>query len=250
MNASLKECVITSQHLRRDQLYYTCEYKRGQGDVADLLFVQDGLDYVEIGHIQQTIQTVLKNSGHIHLMLVLVPPLNSMDRYHLYHPDGELHESYVHFFTEELLPNLQAKLGREGQEIRKVGLLGDSLGAAISMSIACASPESWSHLLLQSGAFTVSHVNKIQNIRNSLWKVYQVVGLQEEAVTYPLTGEILPILSINRILHNQLLSITDTITYYEEDEQHLWDFWRRDLPRALNYFVHTITKGERDEQNV
>ncbi|MGM0854009.1 MAG: alpha/beta hydrolase-fold protein [Bacillota bacterium] len=250
MNSRLKECVMTSHFLRRDQLYYTYEYKRGQSNVVDLLFVQDGMDYVELGHIQQALESILETSVSIHLFLVLVPPASSEERYHLYHPQGDRHRSYIRFFQDELLMEVRRRFENKDKEIRKVGLLGDSLGAAVSVSIASDAPGSWSHLLLQSGAFTASHVIKIQNLQKVNWRVYQVVGLQEEAVTYPLTGEILPMLSYNRSLHKQLQSISDTITYFEEDEQHLWDFWHRDLPRALNYFINTNTKGERDERNV
>jgi enterochelin esterase-like enzyme len=250
LNSRLKECVMTSHYLRRDQLYYTYEYKRGQSNVVDLLFIQDGMDYVELGHIDQALESILENLESIHLFLVLVPPPSSEERYHLYHPQGERLESYIRFFQDELLMTVRRRFENEDKEIRKVGLLGDSLGAAVSVSIASEFPESWSHLLLQSGAFTASHVVKIQNLQKVDWQVYQVVGLQEEAVTYPLTGENLPILTYNRSLLKQLQSITDTITYYEEDEQHLWDFWRRDLPRAISYFVETNIKGERDERNV
>ncbi|MCA0150402.1 hypothetical protein LCD52_16575 [Rossellomorea vietnamensis] len=250
MNARLEECVITSRYLRRDQRYYIHEYKRGHEETADVLFVQDGMDYVEHGGILQTLEAILVNSESHHVVLVLVPPSSSEERYHFYHPKGKQHESYVQFFNKELLRDIRRRFTSNGKKLRKIGLLGDSLGAAVSMSIACDSPESWSHMLLQSGAFTDFHGVKVRNLQKKDWFVYQVVGLGEESVIYPLTGETLPILSFNRTLHHQLQSITDTITYYEEDEQHLWEFWRRDLPRALNYFIDTNTKGERDEQYV
>ncbi|MCR8850493.1 alpha/beta hydrolase-fold protein [Rossellomorea sp. SC111] len=247
MKASLEECVITSRYLRRDQRYYIHEYKRGHEETVDVLFVQDGMDYAELGEIIPSLDAILVNSESHHLVLVLIPPSSSEERYHFYHPKGKQHENYVRFFNEELLGDIRGRFNRNGKKLRKTGLLGDSLGAAVSMSIACNSPEPWSHLLLQSGAYTELHELKIRNLPKVSWRVYQVVGIGEESVTYPLTGEKLPILSFNRTLHSLLQAVTDTITYYEEDDQHLWDFWRRDLPRALKYFIHTNTKGERDE---
>jgi enterochelin esterase-like enzyme len=249
LNASLKECVILSSYLRKDQLYYIYEYKRGQGSAVDVLFVQDGLDYVELGEILPSLETILESSGSIHLVLVLVPPSSSEERYEFYHPEGRQNKEYVRFFQEELMKEIRCRFERKGTKIRKTGLLGDSLGAAISVQLAVSTPGSWSHLLLQSGAFTDFHVKKIRNLQKVNWRVYQVVGLREESVKSPLTGQCLPILSINRTLHEHLQFITDTITYREEDEQHLWDFWRRDLPRALDNFINANTKGERDEHN-
>jgi enterochelin esterase-like enzyme len=238
--SSLEEHQIMSHALGNNQIYYTLEVKQGHSDMVDVLFVQDGGDYIELGQLHQALHHVLQGETgkDVHLLLVLIPPSTSEKRYHYYHPTGTHHDQYIQFFNQELVPLIEKRVGATGKESRKTGLLGDSLGAAVCISIACDQPQEWTHLLLQSGAYTDYHALKIRNIKTNLpWHVYQTVGIQEESVTYPITGEVFSILSANRALHERLRFITENLTYYEEDEDHLWDFWRRDLPRALLSFL-------------
>ncbi|WP_299744360.1 esterase family protein [uncultured Rossellomorea sp.] len=241
--SSLREHQMMSHTLGKKLLYYTLEVKQGHSDAVDILFVQDGRDYIELGHLHQALHQVLQGeTGRgLHLLLVLVPPSTSEERYHYYHPSGKHHDQYIQFFNQELVPHIEKRVESTGKESRKTGLLGDSLGAAICLTIACDQPQKWTHLLLQSGAYTDFHACKIRNIETKVpWHVYQTVGIQEISVIYPITGEAFSILSANRALHERLQLITENHTYVEEDEDHLWDFWRRDLPRALHSF---LTKG-------
>ncbi len=237
MAAKLNESAINSCYLGREVVFHTLDIQLGHSKEVDVLFVQDGVDYLELGEFQQTINQVLSNQKkeNMHLQIVFIPPGTSRNRYDMYHPKGKNHKSYVEYFQKELVPFIQ---NRMESPIRKMGLLGDSLGAAVNISIACDTPDNWTHILLQSGAFNGVHLNKLKALQQPTgWRVYQVVGLHEQAVQYPLTGEILSILEHNRKLLTGFRSITDHVTYFEEDEKHLWDFWRRDLPRALTYFV-------------
>lgn len=241
--SNLEEHQISSRILGKKQVYYSLEVLEGQSQAVDVLYVQDGMDYVRLGKLQDAWHHVLKEKGRrdVHVLLILVPPSTSEERYHTYHPRGPQHHSYIHFFHQELVPFIEKQIIETGRDIRKKGLLGDSLGAAVCLALASEEPKGWTHLLLQSGAFIDFHVDKIRKIETKVpWNVYQVVGSLEESVTYPLTGETFPILSANRTLYEALPPIAENHTYYEEDEDHLWDFWRRDLPRALHYF---LTKG-------
>ncbi|WP_179884906.1 alpha/beta hydrolase-fold protein [Bacillus sp. AFS015802] len=243
MISNLEEHQISSQILGKKQLYYSLEVQEGERQAVDVLYVQDGEDYVRLGKLQDAWHDILKEEGRrdVHCLLILVPPSTSEERYHYYHPSGTHHDKYIHFFHQELVPFIEKQIRETGKDIRKKGLLGDSLGAAVCLALASEEPKEWTHLLLQSGAFNDFHANKIRNIETKTpWNVYQVVGSLEESVTYPLTGETFPILSANRTLYEKLQLIADHHTYHEEDEDHLWDFWRRDLPRALHYF---LTKG-------
>ncbi len=241
--SNLEEHQINSHTLGKKQLYYSMEVREGQSQAVDVLYVQDGMDYLRLGKLQDTWDHILKEEGRrdYHFLLILVPPSTSEERYHYYHPSGTHHDRYIHFFHHELVPLIEKQIRALGKRIQKRGLLGDSLGAAICIALASEEPKEWTHLLLQSGAFTDFHIHKIRNIKTSApWNVYQVVGNLEGSVTYPLTGETFSILPANRTLYEELQPIAENHTYYEEDEDHLWDFWRRDLPRALHYF---LTKG-------
>lgn len=204
----------------------------------DLLFVQDGEDYMELGQLEHSLTKLTVHDRG--LVLILVPPGNSFQRYDAYHPNGRDHERYLAFFLKELLPSIKEELTSKGKYIHKLGLLGDSLGGAVSLSLLCKEPSSFTTVLMQSAAFSEGNFSQLQSVKAlEDVRIYQVVGKHEDEFISPITNQQLQILAHNRIMRNELEYKQGYVTYYEEDEHHLWDFWRRDLLRALNYFLQT-----------
>ncbi len=204
----------------------------------DLLFVQDGDDYLSLGKMEDTFGQLLREDTDRfqRVVFVLVPPGSSMDRYHYYHPDGEQHHQYVQMFDEELSPQVRRSIGKN-HLIRKTGLLGDSLGGVVSLVIALKRPLRWSHLLLQSAAFEHTFSLTSESLYIDHWHIYQVVGQYEDHYRSQITGRTLHILTENRRLKYILEHTGASVSYYEEPKEHLWDFWREDLHRALTYFT-------------
>ena len=238
------EKYIQSDFLQKGFEYGLLSYGSECKDV-DVLFIQDGWDYLEIGKIQEGVEKVLHGTsgrGRIGILLVLVPPGTSEERYHYYHPNGRQHKEYMDFFSQELVPDVLEELKLQGKKVRKLGLLGDSLGATVSLTIAMQQPSLWTNLLLQSGVFPGVLYDKLKALQTEKkefhWNVYQVVGLQENNFYYALSEEVFHILTHNRKLMKLFSSLSMNLTYYEENEGHLWTFWQRDLPRALGFFIH------------
>ncbi|WP_404445670.1 hypothetical protein LG307_19830 [Sutcliffiella horikoshii] len=236
--------VIQSVFLQRGFKYGLLSYGPECKDVG-VLFVQDGWDYLEIGKIQEVLGRQMDGTrvnGKLGILLVLLPPGTSKERYHYYHPYGGQHQEYVDFFTQELVPDVLEDIRLQGKEVRKMGLLGDSLGATVCLTIAMQQPSLWTDLLLQSGVFPEVLCEKLKALhmekKEFHWNVYQVVGLQEDNFYYALSNEVFHILTHNRKLMELFSSLSMNLTYYEENEGHLWTFWQRDLPRALDFFIH------------
>lgn len=172
------------------------------------------------------------------LFVVLIPPGDSIQRYHSYHPSGDHHQEYISFFLEELLPSVRLDLHLKGMCIHKIGLLGDSLGGSVSLSLICKEPAQFTHVLMQSAALSEENFTQLQSVKClEDVRIYQAVGRHEDEFISPISNQQLYILTTNRKMRIRLEDKGAMVTYYEEDEHHLWDFWRRDLLRTLNYFL-------------
>jgi enterochelin esterase-like enzyme len=240
MSSFINESVVSSAYLKRDMTYTILESGRStSSETVDLLYVQDGTDYLELGRIREAFEEILQNSPEaMNLVFILVPPGTSIQRYDYYHPQGDGHESYLNFFLEELVPTVEKDFAEKGIRIQKRGLLGDSLGGAISLSLMCREPNFWTHLLLQSAAFSQKNFEVLQEIEDlHKLKVYQLVGKKEDAFVSPISNQPLYIFTYNQEMRKVLSRKHADVTYFEEDEDHLWVFWQRDVPRALQYFV-------------
>lgn len=236
---NLEKCYIQSEFLQSEMEYELVEFGGQCGAVA-VLFVQDGRDYMELGNIVEASVALFAQDKveEMGVVLVLLSPGTSERRYSYYHPTGVNHESYQDYCLKELVPAVQENLWKQGKEIVKMGLLGDSLGATVSLAIAIRQPEIWDTLLLQSGVYPTSLQNELKTLQKQNWKIYQVVGLQEDNFHYGLSDEVFHILTHNRALREILSFSSVKLAYYEEDDGHLWTFWCRDLPRALNFFIY------------
>ncbi|RXJ02185.1 esterase family protein [Anaerobacillus alkaliphilus] len=224
---------LWSEWLKREQRYEL--YQSGDQQEVDLLFVQDGDDYLQLGGIGELLQEY--ETAKRALAIILVPPGRSQERYDYYHPNGNQHEAYLSFFYQELLPEVEKNFSAQGKRIQKRGLLGDSLGGAVNLAIAAKQPNLWTHLLFQSAAFTNENFQQVENLM-SKWSIYQMVGEKEDSFVSPITNEPLHILSNNRLMSDLLTNRGANVTYIEHNTDHLWDVWRQDLPRALSYFLY------------
>lgn len=206
-------------------------------DHAYILYVQDGKDYVELGSLEKTYQKLLQMYPKItsRLIMVMIHPGDSVERWHTYHHKGKYFEKYVQFMNEEFIHFVEEKFS---VPIVKRGLLGDSLGGNISLNIACKNPNQWTHLLLQSAAVSTKDIDMVEMITVKIpWKIYQTVGIYEDSFVSTITNEKLFILTRNRLLNQTLLNKGALVQYVEQNEKHEWVFWKRDLLNALTFFV-------------
>ncbi|WLD93075.1 alpha/beta hydrolase-fold protein [Alkalihalobacillus sp. AL-G] len=229
------ENAFSSRILQQKITFHHLGYQSCETGERVVLFVQDGVDYLELGSFEQSLQTVVKETNFKgQLDAYMIHPGDSWARYHYYHPNQADHKRFVAFFHEEFYPaHIPSTKG-----LHKVGVLGDSLAALVNVSIAAEQPERFTHLLLQSTAY-----EPVKLLGESLpeqvmhWKVYQLVGLKEDDFVSPLTGQKLRILTENRKLNKRLLHLQVQVEYVEKDEEHSWEFWRQNLQKAITYFL-------------
>ncbi len=202
---------------------------------AYLLYVQDGRDYLELGGLEDAVQDLVSANPELanHLVLVLIHPGDSIERWESFSRTGAFFHQYLRFMNDEFIPEFERNLG---VSVSRRGLLGDSLAGNISLNIALEKPESWTHLLLQSPAISDGDIQKVEEVDFAGWNVLQTVGTYEDEFVSSISDQKLLILTRNRKLYRSFTTKNINVQYIETEDEHLWKVWERDLPRALDFF--------------
>ena len=223
-----------SSHLNKTLDYMVLTLSENIED-AYLLYVQDGRDYLELGGLEDAIQDLVSANPELanHLVLVLIHPGDSIERWESFSRTGAFFHQYLRFMNDEFIPEFERNLG---VSVSRRGLLGDSLAGNISLNIALEKPESWTHLLLQSPAISDGDIQKVEEVDFAGWNVLQTVGTYEDEFVSSISDQKLLILTRNRELYRSFTTKNINVQYIETEDEHLWKVWERDLPRALDLF--------------
>ncbi|MBS4172073.1 esterase family protein [Bacillus sp. FJAT-49736] len=199
-----------------------------------LLIAQDGKDYFQLGRIARVADELLENNEVENLIIVGIPYKNVHDRRIKYHPDGEQNNAYIRFLAHELVPYLDQNYPTFHMGMGRT-LIGDSLGATVSLMTAAKYPNIFGKVILQSPMVDDKVLNAVENHPNpSLLSVYHIIGKGETEVKTT-NGEVQDFLTPNRKLHD-LFDQKGFSSFYEEFEgDHTWKYWQPDLKRALKY---------------
>ncbi|WP_160720785.1 alpha/beta hydrolase [Bacillus sp. USDA818B3_A] len=200
-----------------------------------LLIAQDGKDYFQLGRIGRLADELLFQKEIGNLIIVGVPYKDVRDRRRKYHPEGDQNQQYIRFLAHELVPFIEQAFPTYQMGSTR-GLIGDSLGAAVSLMTAIKYPHTFGKVLLQSPYVDEHILNLVKNFNDGqLLEIYHVIGTQETAV--PTTdGKIKDFISPNRLLSSEIKLKPITYFYEEYNGNHTWTYWQPDLERALKMF--------------
>lgn len=197
-----------------------------------VLIAQDGRDYFQLGRIARTADKLLDDGLIENIIIVGVPYKNVEDRRKKYHPKGELNRAYIRFLAHELVPYIdrefptyQIGMGR--------ALIGDSLGATVSLMTALLYPHTFGKVLLQSPYVNLDVLTAAEEFQEAqLLSIYHVIGKGETDVK---TGDgQQDFLTPNRKLAEIITDKQFPYFYEEFNGDHTWTHWQPDLKRALN----------------
>ncbi|WP_091742302.1 alpha/beta hydrolase [Marininema mesophilum] len=225
---------VESQHLgetRPFQVYLPPEHDESES--YPVLYLQDGDDYFNLGRLAtQANQLILDNE--IHPFVAVALPVDKAKRTSEYAPIGERFDRYLQFFAEELIPAVEENFPVSTHPDERV-LGGSSLGGTVSLHLALQYPQKFQRILSQSGAFLEQTLDKIgQSGSLGYLEIYQTIGKSETAVPTHLGN--LDLLARNREVHRALSERDADVEYSEQEGDHTWGFWQRDLPIALKFF--------------
>ncbi|PLS16014.1 hypothetical protein CVD28_18345 [Bacillus sp. M6-12] len=197
-----------------------------------ILIAQDGRDYFQLGRIGRTADALLHDGEIENLIIVGIPYRNVDDRRSKYHPEGDKHQAYMRFLAHELVPYLDQEFPGYHMGMGRA-LIGDSLGATISLLTALRYPHTFGKVALQSPYVDEHIMEAVRNFKEQqLLELYHVVGKNETEV--PTTdGKTRNFIDPNRELQALFKSMGYSCFYDEFDGEHTWKYWQPDLKRAL-----------------
>ncbi|MEX3715080.1 esterase family protein [Cytobacillus horneckiae] len=202
----------------------------------NLLIAQDGKDYFQLGRIGRTADDLLQDKEIENTIIIGIPYKSVEDRRKKYHPEGEQHEAYVRFLAHELVPYLDEKYPTYQMGMGRA-LIGDSLGATVSLLTALQYPHTFGTVILQSPLVNEKVMAEIENFKPShLLNIYHVIG-KGETVVKTTDGSEKDFLTPNRKLSELMKSKGFPYFYDEFDGDHTWTHWQPDLKRALKQML-------------
>ncbi|RFU66732.1 alpha/beta hydrolase [Peribacillus glennii] len=199
-----------------------------------VLIAQDGRDYFQLGRIGR-VADQLANEGQIgNLIIVGIPYRDVHDRRSKYHPSGEKHTSYIRFLAHELVPFIDQEFPTYHMGLGRA-LIGDSLGATVSLLAAVQYPNTFGKCIMQSPLVNEAVEKAVKDFEHpQLLEIYHIVGKEETEV--PTTdGGIANFIEPNRGLSNLFKEKGFSYFYDEFDGNHTWKYWQPDLKRALKH---------------
>ncbi|MEG9296385.1 esterase family protein [Mangrovibacillus sp. Mu-81] len=198
-----------------------------------LLIAQDGKDYFQLGRIPRLADELLGNKEIENMIIVGVPYKSVEDRRRKYHPYGEENDAYIRFLAHELVPYLDEHFPTYHMGMGRA-LIGDSLGATVSLMTALKYPNTFGKVILQSPLVNDKVLDEVEDFPHPhLLQIYHVIGKDETEVKTT-NGEVKDFLTPNRELHELFIEKKYTAFYEEFDGGHTWKYWQPDLKRALS----------------
>lgn len=200
---------------------------------TNVCLMQDGDDYFQIGRIATVSDELHEDFDIVNTIFVGIPYIDRYDRWKKYHPDGEQFEAYKRFMYEEIVP-----LMKEIVPLNPLGtvwsLLGDSLGATISLMTALDYPDVFQRVIMQSPYVDDNVTTFIEQFdRLTKPEIYHTYGLKELDVPTTKMGR------LNFLEPNEQLVtlLQDKFTNYEyevnPEGNHTWKYWQQELPHII-----------------
>jgi enterochelin esterase-like enzyme len=197
-----------------------------------LLIAQDGQDYFRLGRVGRQVEALMKDEEIENLIVVGIPYQDVEDRKEKYHPDGAKFHSYVRFLAHELVPYLDQEFPTY-QIGHGRALIGDSLGATVSLLTGLAYSNTFGKLILQSPFVNDAVLDAVKEFSSSSRPtIYHQIGINETKVKTT-NGEIQDFLTPNRELKSTISAKGFSYTYEEFNGDHTWKYWQPALTPIL-----------------
>ena len=231
---------LQSAHLGEERtlkIYLPPGYAEHSDTRYPVVYCHDGLEFFTHGRIA-TICNKLVAEGRLNPLFIVGIEVRKQTRNDDYGPDGARHNEYTEFVAKECIPFVEGRY-RVSEDPTQRFMAGISLGAAASMSLHLRYPELFQRLLLFSGAFYETSrelVRREQSLRDLT--AYMVVGRQETSVDT--TAGPYDFYRANQAMLDLLRERQANVTYKESDGTHIWGFWQKEIPDALEFLQRTL----------
>lgn len=198
----------------------------------NVLFAQDGKDYFQFGRIGRAADELHAANKIENTIIVGIPYTSVQDRREKYHPEGSQNKAYIRFLAHELVPYIDENFPTLSMGLGR-GLIGDSLGATVSMMTALQYPHTFGKIMLQSPLVNNDVLEMVHNFEHfHLLQIFHIIGTKETAVkTTAQTIE--DFLMPNRQLADYLTRTNADYFYEEFNGDHTWKYWQPYVKKML-----------------
>ncbi|EUJ23516.1 esterase family protein [Listeria grandensis] len=197
--------------------------------------VQDGKDYFQFGKLARFADELVESKTIQEAIFVGIPYKTVEDRRAKYHPDGAQNEAYIRFLAHELVPYIEANYPTYHMGASRF-LMGDSLGASVSLKAALKYPHTFGNAILHSPLVNEELMTLAEKANPALVKIFHVIGSEETEV--PTTDDnVANFLEPNLALHT-ILEARGFDYYFQEFEgKHRWKYWQPFVKEALQFML-------------
>ncbi|MCY8785726.1 esterase family protein [Bacillus spizizenii] len=197
-----------------------------------VIITQDGHDYFRLGRIGRQVEELLSKREIDRSIIIGVPYKDVKERRKTYHPEGSKFSAYKRFIAHELVPfaddeypTYQVGYGRT--------LIGDSLGATVSLMTALDYPNMFGNIIMQS-PYVDKHVLEAVKQSDDIThlSIYHQIGTKETDV-HTTDGNILDFTEPNQELKQLLEKKLSDYDFEPFDGDHKWTYWQPLITPAL-----------------
>ncbi|EUJ32202.1 esterase [Listeria floridensis FSL S10-1187] len=204
-----------------------------------LFIVQDGKDYIRFGKMPKLVDELTQTNEIQKSVFAFLPYKTVEDRRRKYHPDGDQNEAYIRFLADELVPFLE-NLFPSFQMAGSRFLMGDSLGASVSLKACLEYPYTFGNAILHSPFVNDDLLNMTQNAKPGSLKLFHIVGDQEnevETTAHTVDNFLEPNQKLNQVVTEKGFEATFQLF----QGGHRWTYWQPFLKPSLTYMLPTNT---------
>lgn len=199
-----------------------------------VVYCQDGEEFFNFGRIATFAHQLILEDDWDPFIVVGID-VDKQHRTAEYMPGGSRHQSYIQFWNDEMLPDIERYFSVRRTPDERL-LAGDSLGATACLSAVAARPDLFARVLSLSGAYYDVDGHPIFALQElSFLSVWMIVGLQE--TTFATDTGVYNFVALNRKMKRALTAGGATVIYEERAGEHKWGFWQQVLPEALGAFL-------------
>lgn len=233
---SLRSLTIPSEALGRPvqvSLYLPSTFTPDPEHKFPLVIMHDGSDYLHYAEATTVLDNLIHRGLAPELVVAFCDPGDRLVEY----PN---HEPHARFIAEELVPYLESHLPLIGEPNGRC-LGGASFGALATLSTANRYPDTFGHLLLQSGSFAGASAERSEP-DEPLWRPVTKFVSDYMADPKPVADRVFmscgllePMIAENRAIRPVLKGTGMQVVAAETLDGHTWGCWRDVLGVALTW---------------
>lgn len=186
-----------------------------------VVYFHDGSEYLSLAQAATILDNAIDSNKIEPVIGVFVKPNNRNDEY-----AGSLRNAYAAFFSQELVPFIDANYKTIPDKYKRL-VLGDSYGGNISAIISWNYPGVFANCGLHSAAFQPNN-----------YEIYNAIinGARKDIKYFSIWGTYEPLFTNMRNFRDTLISKGYTITTREYPEGHSWGLWRANIMNMIAWF--------------